>query len=96
MMNISSLASGLPKSTRSTHHRTAILLFMTLAGTALSGLLYSFMLDFLIIDKSTVSWLMKIHQGSWISGLEVLYTAWNAIGVWFLGITGISMYLKYR
>eukprot|EP01098_Paradermamoeba_levis_P012026 TRINITY_DN5198_c0_g1_i1.p1 TRINITY_DN5198_c0_g1~~TRINITY_DN5198_c0_g1_i1.p1 ORF type:complete len:219 (-),score=35.40 TRINITY_DN5198_c0_g1_i1:87-743(-) len=95
--SFSSLSSTLfcvPKTVRKLHYQVAFLLSLPLFITSLSGFLFKWGVDVLQISPSSISCLMKMHQGSDIPkiiGGRVFYVSFLMVGVVCLIFTGTSM-----
>ncbi len=59
--------------------------------TALTGVTYRFARNVLQVEKDQVKWLMRLHQGEFLEGFSVVYTAFNAMGMLFLILSGWRM-----
>jgi len=86
-----------PSSLRQVHHSVAFIVFPFLSVSAITGWLFRVSWTvFGIQDKAKVSWLLKIHQASYIPGAPVVYTMLLFLLVAILVISGSSMipYIK--
>lgn len=83
------------QSARQIHRLLAPLMLLPLLLTAITGTFYQ-MLD-LAGKGEDGDWLLNLHKGHFGSlNLEVVYPFLNALGLIFLAVTGISMWLKLR
>eukprot|EP01112_Ceratiomyxa_fruticulosa_P006725 TRINITY_DN1759_c0_g1_i2.p2 TRINITY_DN1759_c0_g1~~TRINITY_DN1759_c0_g1_i2.p2 ORF type:complete len:233 (+),score=42.18 TRINITY_DN1759_c0_g1_i2:1103-1801(+) len=87
----------LPTSFRQVHHSIAFIVFPFLSVSAITGWLWRICWTvFGIQEKARVSWLLKIHQASYIPGAPVVYTLILFLLVAALVISGSNMvpYIK--
>jgi len=76
---------------RKYHRLAASVLFPTLILVAITGVTYRWSRNIFGFANEDVSWLLKIHQGSFLPRLTVPWTGFHAIGLIFLISTGLTM-----
>lgn len=78
---------------RQLHRTLAPIMVLPLLLTLISGSLYQ--VADLANQGGTFNWLMEVHKGHFGSiNLEIIYPFLNALGLLFLAVTGISMWLQ--
>eukprot|EP01117_Protostelium_nocturnum_P019673 TRINITY_DN8587_c0_g1_i1.p1 TRINITY_DN8587_c0_g1~~TRINITY_DN8587_c0_g1_i1.p1 ORF type:complete len:232 (-),score=48.85 TRINITY_DN8587_c0_g1_i1:110-805(-) len=83
-----------PSFGREMHQKLASLLLFTLSLTALTGIVFLWCRDVLKASKESIKWLMVIHQGKIFPGFELVYTAFNGIGLMLLVSSGMWMWIQ--
>ena len=80
---------------RRLHHLLSPIMFFPILLTVITGSL--FQVAVLTGKSDAFLWLLDLHRGKFGSiNLEVIYPFLNAFGVFFLAITGITMWLQIR
>ena len=83
------------KQFRQIHKFLAPIMVLPVLLTLTTGAIYQ-MFD-LAGQEDTVKWLLALHKGHFGSlHLEAIYPFFNALGLLFLAVTGISMWLQMR
>ena len=75
------------------HYLLAPIMFLPIFLTAITGSLFQVAV---ITGKSEdFLWLLDLHRGKFGSiNLELIYPFFNALGILFLAVTGITMWLQ--
>jgi len=76
---------------RSMHQSLSSFVFVLLAVTALSGVLYRWSRNVFGIEKEKILWLLTVHQGEYYPGLSIIYTILTSGGLLWMACTGITM-----
>lgn len=83
------------KQSRQLHRFVAPIMVLPILVTLITGSIYE-MFD-LAGQGDRVKWLLALHKGHFgIIRLDAIYPFFNALGLLFLVITGISMWLSLR
>ena len=94
-IKMSAFKSSMQKQLRQLHKSLAPIMVLPLLLTLLTGAIYQ-MFD-TAGQGDTVKWLLAVHKGHFGGlRLESIYTFFNALGLLFLAVTGISMWLQRR
>lgn len=80
---------------RQLHRQLALIVFLPLALTVITGVSYQIATTWLNIDTANVIFLLDIHTGSFL-GLEKIYPVLNGLGVIAMLITGLTMTSLFR
>ncbi len=87
--------SSTQRQIRQIHKFLAPIVVLPVLLTLTTGAIYQ-MFD-LAGQGDTVKWLLALHKGHFGSlRLEAIYPFFNALGLLFLAVTGISMWLQTR
>eukprot|EP01118_Nematostelium_gracile_P007346 TRINITY_DN2391_c0_g1_i2.p1 TRINITY_DN2391_c0_g1~~TRINITY_DN2391_c0_g1_i2.p1 ORF type:complete len:187 (-),score=24.78 TRINITY_DN2391_c0_g1_i2:21-581(-) len=85
-----------PQSFRELHQKLSsfVILFLTLTGV--TGWAYRWGRNVFGLEKESLKWLLMVHQGSYLDGMEVLYT--GMIGAAFITmiLSGVTLSALYR
>ena len=80
---------------RQFHKSLAPWVFLPLLISALTGLFYRVLKDFLGYSRDEVHWLMSLHEGEWLGDNgELIYVFLNSLGVLWMLVTGFQMFSK--
>lgn len=80
---------------RKLHRKLAPLVFLPLALTAITGIIYSIADEWLHVEGEKTNFLLAIHTGA-LPGLEKVYALLNGLGLIALIVTGLSMTRIFR
>lgn len=86
----------IPENGRQLHQRLSSFLFVILPIVGLSGFTYRFSRAVLGLEKEKVSWLLQVHEGSYIHGFEFIWVSCVTILVYSMAISGIRMLPWYK
>lgn len=80
---------------RQIHRQLALIIFLPLTLTAVTGVVYQMAISWLNIEAANVLFLLNIHTGNFL-GLEKIYPILNGLGVIAMLVTGLSMTSLFR
>ena len=80
---------------RSMHRWVAPFVLLPLLTSVISGTSYRVIRDWFGVSRDDAHWLMSLHEGEWLGPqLEPVVVVLNAIGVFWLLVTGAGMLLQ--
>jgi len=86
----------LPRSLREFHNMASSFIMFLFSITAVTGVSYRWCRALFAIPKENVQWLLTIHNGDYILGLSIIYTALLFLSLLSMAFSGLTIHPIFR